>query len=46
MTKTVVGNYSTLETAVAVVDDMVKAGFHRNSISVIANDPEKNMPPM
>jgi len=41
MTKTVVGNYSTLETAVAVVDDMVKAGFHRNSISVIANDPEK-----
>jgi len=40
MTKTVVGNYSTLETAVAVVDDLVKAGFHRNSISVIANDPD------
>jgi len=41
MTKTVVGTYSTMETAVAVVDDLVKAGFHRNSISVIANDPDK-----
>jgi len=41
MTKTVVGTYSTMETAVAVVDDLVKAGFHRNSISVIANDADK-----
>src|SRR5215218_8319591 len=41
MTKTVVGTYSTMETAVAVVDDLVKAGFHRNSISVVANDPDQ-----
>jgi len=41
MTKTVIGTYSTLETATQVVDDLVKAGFHRNSISVIANDADK-----
>jgi len=41
MTKTVVGTYSTMETAVAVVNDLVKAGFHRNSISVVANDPDQ-----
>jgi len=41
MTKTVVGTYSSLETAVAVVNDLVNAGFHRNSISVIANDPDE-----
>jgi len=41
MTKTVIGSYSNLETATAVVDDLVKAGFHRNSISLIANDADK-----
>jgi len=30
-----------METATAVVNDLVNAGFHRNSISIIANDPDK-----
>jgi uncharacterized protein (TIGR02271 family) len=30
-----------LETATGVVNDLVNAGFHRNSISLIANDPDK-----
>jgi len=41
MTKTVIGTYSSLETAVAVVNDLVNAGFHRNSISIVANDPDE-----
>jgi len=41
MTKTVIGTYSTLETALAVVNDLVNAGFHRNTISVIADDPDQ-----
>lgn len=41
MTKTVVGTYADMETAVAVVNDLVNAGFHRNSISIIANDADK-----
>jgi len=41
MTKTVIGTYSTLEAATDVVDKLVKAGFHRNSISVIADDPDE-----
>jgi len=41
MTKTVIGTYSTLEIATAVVDDLVRAGFHRNAISVIADDPDE-----
>jgi len=41
MTKTVVGTYADMETAVAVVNDLVNAGFHRNSISIVANDPDK-----
>jgi len=41
MTKTVIGTYSNLETATAVVNDLVNAGFHRNSISVIADDRDK-----
>jgi uncharacterized protein (TIGR02271 family) len=41
MTKTVIGTYADMEAAVAVVNDLVNAGFHRNSISVIANDPDK-----
>jgi uncharacterized protein (TIGR02271 family) len=30
-----------MQTAVAVVNDLVNAGFHRNSISIIANDADK-----
>jgi uncharacterized protein (TIGR02271 family) len=30
-----------METAVAVVNDLVDAGFHRNSISIVANDADK-----
>jgi uncharacterized protein (TIGR02271 family) len=41
MTKTVVGTYADMQTAVAVVNDLVSAGFHRNSISIIANDADK-----
>jgi uncharacterized protein (TIGR02271 family) len=41
MTKTVIGTYSTLETAQAVVNDLVNAGFSRNAISIIASDPDK-----
>jgi len=41
MTKTVIGTYSTMETALAVVNDLVNAGFQRNTISVIANDPDQ-----
>jgi len=41
MTKTVIGTYSSLEVAVAAVNDLVNAGFHRNSISVVADDPDK-----
>jgi uncharacterized protein (TIGR02271 family) len=41
MTKTVVGTYADMQTAVAVVNDLVNAGFHRNSISIIANDANK-----
>jgi uncharacterized protein (TIGR02271 family) len=41
MTKTVVGTYTTVETASQVVNDLVNAGFHRNSISLIVNDQDK-----
>jgi hypothetical protein len=41
MTKTVIGTYSDLDSAVNVVNRLVDAGFHRNSISVIANDPDE-----
>lgn len=41
MTKTVIGTYSNMETAVEVVNDLVNAGFHRNSISVIANNTDE-----
>jgi hypothetical protein len=41
MTKTVIGTYSSLQTAHEVVNDLVNAGFHRNSISVVANDPDE-----
>lgn len=41
MTKTVIGTYRNLESAVGVVNRLVDAGFHRNSISVIANDADQ-----
>jgi len=36
--KTVVGTYDNIETAYAVSNDLVSAGYSRNDISVIAND--------
>lgn len=41
MTKTVIGTYSSMETAIDVVNDLVNAGFDRDSVSVIANDADK-----
>jgi uncharacterized protein (TIGR02271 family) len=41
MTKTVIGTYSNMESAVDVVNNLVNAGFERNTISVIANDPDE-----
>lgn len=41
MTKTVIGTYADMDTAVSVVNDLVNAGFNRNSISIIANDADK-----
>jgi uncharacterized protein (TIGR02271 family) len=41
MTKTVIGTYRDMTTASAVVNDLVNAGFHRNSISLIANDTDQ-----
>jgi stress response protein YsnF len=38
MAKTVIGTYRDMESAVAVVNRLVDAGFSRNDISVIAND--------
>lgn len=39
--KTIVGTYDRIETAYAVANDLVKAGFSRNDISIIANDRNK-----
>jgi len=39
--KTVVGTYDNIQTAYAVANDLVSAGFSRNDISVVANDPNK-----
>jgi uncharacterized membrane protein len=36
--KTVVGTYDNIQTAYAVANDLVSAGYNRNDISVIAND--------
>jgi uncharacterized protein (TIGR02271 family) len=41
MTKTVIGTYTNMEDAIDVVNKLVDAGFHRNSISLIANDPDE-----
>jgi stress response protein YsnF len=38
MTKTVIGTYEDMQTASAVVNDLVKAGFDRNNISIIADN--------
>jgi len=38
MTKSLIGTYTNMETASKVVNDLVNAGFHRNSISLIANN--------
>jgi len=36
--KTVVGTYDNVQTAYAVANDLISAGYSRNDISVIAND--------
>jgi uncharacterized protein (TIGR02271 family) len=41
MTKSVIGTYSSLESAIEVVNNLVNAGFSRNNISIIANDPDE-----
>jgi hypothetical protein len=41
MTKTVIGTYTNMDDAIDVVNQLVNAGFHRNSISLIANDPDE-----
>jgi len=38
MTKSLIGTYRDMESASKVVNDLVNAGFHRNSISLIANN--------
>lgn len=38
--KTLVGTYDNIQTAYAVANDLVAAGFSRNDISVVAHDPE------
>jgi len=43
--KTVVGTYDDIQTAYAVANDLVSAGYSRNDISVIANDRESAYSP-
>jgi hypothetical protein len=43
--KTVVGTYDNIQTAYAVANDLVKAGYSRNDISVIANDSKSEYSP-
>jgi uncharacterized membrane protein len=38
MMKTVVGTYDNIQTAYAVANDLISAGYSRNDISVVAND--------
>jgi uncharacterized protein (TIGR02271 family) len=40
MTKSVVGVYDRLETARSVVSDLVDAGFDRDMLNIVANDPD------
>lgn len=39
--KSVIGTYSNLESATEVVNNLVNAGFQRNTISVVAHDPDE-----
>jgi hypothetical protein len=43
--KTVVGTYDNIQTAYAVANDLVSAGYSRNDISIIANDRENAYSP-
>jgi uncharacterized protein (TIGR02271 family) len=45
MTKTVVGTYKDMDSAYNVVNKLVEAGFHRNSISIVANDVDEKYAP-
>ena len=43
--KTVVGTYDNIQTAYAVANDLISAGYSRNDISVIANDARSEYAP-
>jgi hypothetical protein len=43
--KTVVGTYDNIQTAYAVANDLISAGFSRNDISVIASDAKNEYAP-
>jgi len=43
--KTVVGTYDNIQTAYAVANDLISAGYSRNDISVIANDVNQQYAP-
>jgi hypothetical protein len=45
MMKTVVGTYDNIQTAYAVANDLISAGYSRNDISVIANDVNQQYAP-
>jgi hypothetical protein len=43
--KTVVGTYDNVQTAYAVANDLIAAGYSRNDISVVANDAKNEYAP-
>jgi len=43
--KTVVGTYDNIQTAYAVANDLISAGYSRNDISVVANDAKNEYAP-
>lgn len=43
--KTVVGTYDNIQTAYAVANDLINAGFSRSDISVVAHDPKNEYAP-
>jgi len=43
--KTVVGTYDNIQTAYAVANDLISAGYSRNDISVVASDPKSEYAP-
>jgi len=43
--KTVVGTYDNIQTAYAVANDLIAAGYSRSDISVVASDPESEYAP-